>query len=295
MSRSRFNVIVHGQPQPAHVRVRMSSEQSRWSGFLWETHGVTSGYARTMLWPRPQVVLVTSGQVRVQERSFSRMSSFLAGPGSVTVWPGGHESKSIFWNGPCETVDVGIDSLTLARLGHHDELMARMALTPQPGVQDPQLQSLITAMVAEVQAGCPAGRLYGEALSLAIAAHLLGRYSAGKVKRSIVKGGLSNQQLATVLELIHGNLRSDLGLADLAQAAYLSPCHFSLAFKRSVGMSPHQYVIRERINRARQLLAEGRLSIIEVANSVGFSNQSHFTETFHRVTGLTPRQFQQAR
>lgn len=172
--------------------------------------------------------------------------------------------------------------------------MERMALAPQPGVQDPQLQTLITAMVAEVQAGCPAGRLYGESLSLAFAAHLLGRYSAGERKKA-VKGGLSQRQLATVLELIHANLRSDLSLADLAQAACQSPSHFAFAFKRSVGVSPHQYVISERITRARQLLAEGRLSIIEVAQAVGFPNQSHFTETFRRVTGTTPRRFQQDR
>jgi AraC family transcriptional regulator len=261
---------------------------------LWEAHDVTSGYAKSMLWPRPQVVLVTSGQVKVQERSSSRMSSFLAGPGSVTIWPGGHESRSISWDGPCETVDVGIDSNTLDRLGHHDEAMAAMTLAPQPGVEDPQLQTLVTAMVAEVQAGCPAGRLYGESLSLAFAAHVLGRYSASKRARHAVKGGLSKRQLATVLEFIHANMKSDLSLADLAQKACLSSSHFALSFKSSIGMSPHQYVIRERINRARQLLAQGHLSITEVAHAVGFSSQSHFTEAFRRVTRMTPRQFQHA-
>jgi AraC family transcriptional regulator len=156
------------------------------------------------------------------------------------------------------------------------------------------LHTLITAMVAEVKAGCPAGRLYGESLSLALAAHIVGRYSAAKAEGSPVKGGLSRRQLATVLQFIHENMKGDLSLADLAGAACLSASHFALSFKRSLGLSPHQYVIRERINRARQLLAEARLSITEVAHAVGFSNQSHFTETFRRVTGATPRQFQQA-
>lgn len=294
MSQSRLNVIVDGRPQEV-VHVRMSSAPSCWSGFPWETHDVTSGFARTMLWPRPQIVLVTSGQVKVQERSFSRMSSFVAGPGSVTVWPQGHESKSISWNGPCETVDVGLDSATLARIGHDDELMTGMTLAPQPGVEDPQLHTLVAAMVAEVQAGCPAGRLYGESLSLALAAHVLGRYSAGEVNRKAVKGGLSQRQLATVLELIHARIRTDLSLADLAHVVSLSPSHFALRFKRSVGVSPHQYVIRARIDRARQLLAAGRLSISEVAHAVGFANQSHFTDVFRRVTGVTPRRFQQGR
>jgi AraC family transcriptional regulator len=294
MAQNQLNVIVNGRRETAHVGVRMSSAHSCWSGFLWEAHDVTSGFAKTMLWPQPQVVLVTSGQVEVRERSFSRMASFLAGPGSVTVWPAGHESKSISWDGPCETVDVGIESSTLDRLGHHDDLMAAMALAPQPGVQDPQLQTLVSAMVTEVQAGCPAGRLYGESLSLAFAAHLLGRYSAIKRTRDAVKGGLSKRQLATVLEFIHDNMKSDLSLAELADTACLSSSHFALSFKTSVGISPHQYVIRERVNRARQLLAEGRLSITEVTHAVGFSNQSHFTETFRRVTGTTPRQFQQA-
>ena len=71
----------------------------------------------------------------------------------------------------------------------------------------------------------------------------------------------------------------------------MSKYHFCHLFKRSTGLSPHQYVKRVRVQRARQLLAEHRLSLVEIANELGFSDQSHFTRTFHTVVGVTPSQY----
>jgi AraC family transcriptional regulator len=68
----------------------------------------------------------------------------------------------------------------------------------------------------------------------------------------------------------------------------LSPHHFSRVFKRVTGLSPHQYVLSQRIQLARQLLTETKLSIAEVAHDVGFYDQSHFTYHFKRLVGVTP-------
>jgi AraC family transcriptional regulator len=77
----------------------------------------------------------------------------------------------------------------------------------------------------------------------------------------------------------------------LAAEAGLSPYHFARAFKRSVGSSPHRYVLRRRIERAKYHLAAGELSLAAVALACGFGSQSHFTARFRATTGLTPRQF----
>ena len=77
--------------------------------------------------------------------------------------------------------------------------------------------------------------------------------------------------------------------------AELSPKHFLVAFRNSVGVTPHQYVIRERVREATRLLAARRMSVAEVALTLGFSSQSHFTEIFQKAIGTTPKRYQQER
>jgi AraC family transcriptional regulator len=103
---------------------------------------------------------------------------------------------------------------------------------------------------------------------------------------------LSATQVRCLREYIRANLASDLGLAEMAGQVNLSPHYFSMLFKRSFGVSPHSYVLRERIQEAQQRLAAHRMSISEVALSLGFSDQSHFSQAFRKMTGTTPKRYQ---
>ena len=103
--------------------------------------------------------------------------------------------------------------------------------------------------------------------------------------------GLSPRQLKPVINYISDHLDQDLGLEELAAIAQLSQYHFSRAFKRSTGMSPHQYVIRQRVDRAKLLLRKEKMSICEVAIACGFTHQSHLNRHFKRLTGITPKTF----
>jgi AraC family transcriptional regulator len=77
--------------------------------------------------------------------------------------------------------------------------------------------------------------------------------------------------------------------------ASLGSGHFSEAFGRSVGMSPHQYILRRRVDAAKQLLADGDLPVAEVASALGFSTQSHFGRIFRQITGMTPKRYRASR
>ena len=103
---------------------------------------------------------------------------------------------------------------------------------------------------------------------------------------------LSPTQVRRVREYIRANLGHDIGLAELADQVSLSPHYFSLLFKHTIGASPHRYVLQERIYEAQRLLAAGRMAICEVALSVGFSDQSHFSGAFRKMTGTTPKRYQ---
>ena len=102
------------------------------------------------------------------------------------------------------------------------------------------------------------------------------------------KRGLSLPKLDRVVELIDASLEEGLSLAEMAAAVHLSPIHFARMFRRSTGVSPHQYLINRRVLRAKDGLLRGDTPIAEIAQRCGFSNQEHLTRTFGRIVGITP-------
>ena len=136
--------------------------------------------------------------------------------------------------------------------------------------------------------------LYADSLANLLAVELLRAFSSQRLfPERRAANGLPNKKLARVLELIHGDLAADFSLAMLAQAAGLSEYYFLRLFKQSTGVTPHQYVLRQRIERAKDLLRAGELGITEIAFSLGFANPAHFAHYFRRHTGFTPSEMRQ--
>jgi transcriptional regulator GlxA family with amidase domain len=102
--------------------------------------------------------------------------------------------------------------------------------------------------------------------------------------------GLTHTQLQQVLDYIYAHLDRDLSLIELAKTLNLSPTYFASAFKQAIDISPHQYVIKQRVERAKLMLSKTDLTISDIALQVGFSSQSHLNQQFKRLTGITPKQ-----
>jgi AraC family transcriptional regulator len=157
-------------------------------------------------------------------------------------------------------------------------------------LNDRHLASLILALQADMEDGWPAGRLFGESLGTAIAVYLARRY-AGIRTGPLARGGLPGYRLRRVTDYIASNLDKDLSLPDLAGLSGASPHHFGELFRQSTGMSPHRYVLVRRIERAKDLLRNPMLNVLDVAVQTGFRDQSHFTKVFRRIAGMTPSQY----
>jgi AraC family transcriptional regulator len=97
-------------------------------------------------------------------------------------------------------------------------------------------------------------------------------------------------QLREAIEYIHAHLNRDLSLTELASVINLSPTYFASLFKQAMGISPYQYVIQQRVDQAKMMLAKTDLAIADIALQVGFSSQSHLNQQFKRITGMTPKQ-----
>jgi AraC family transcriptional regulator len=107
--------------------------------------------------------------------------------------------------------------------------------------------------------------------------------------------GLDARQLELVHRAIEERIAEDVSVSTLSSIAGLSRSHFSQAFRRSVGRTPHEYVVRMRIDRAMKLMLEGDLPLSEIALATGFCDQAHFANTFRRATGTTPKRWRQSR
>jgi AraC family transcriptional regulator len=154
--------------------------------------------------------------------------------------------------------------------------------------RDDPLRHIMLAMHHELLAGFPSGRLFGEYMGLSFATTLLGKRCSQAQRAAGYRGGLSPAKLRLVKSFINENLASNLSLTDIANLVQMGPCHFARAFKESTGLSPHQYVLRRRIDRAVEMLKDERSSLAGIAYDFGFSSQGHFTTVFRKFTGTQP-------
>lgn len=212
--------------------------------------------------------------------------------GEVSITPCGMVTQGR-WHKAIECLFVSINPTLFERAAFELTTTGNIKLAAHIGVRDPQIHHIGLALLAELEAGCLAGRLYGESLSLALAVHLFKRYSSsGQPIREPV-GGLPWRQIQQVTDYINDNLAAGMTIAEMAENLGISPFYFSRLFKQSTGLAPHQYVIRCRIEQAKILLTENKLPIVEIGYRVGCSSQSNFTALFRKHVGITPKAYRE--
>src|SRR5436190_1180045 len=129
------------------------------------------------------------------------------------------------------------------------------------------------------------------ALTQLFAAHLVEKYTSTAGQTPVYRGGLPIHQLRKVQDYVAEHLAEEISVEALAELVELSSSHFAHVFKESTGMTPLQFVTRQRITRAQQLIRETSRSLIDVGLEVGYTSPSHFAQVFRRVVGVTPTEF----
>lgn len=214
-------------------------------------------------------------------------------PYSVCVIPSGHPFQGRV-DGESEFISVFLNPGLVASAAAAENLTRRAEIVERWTASDLVVSNVGLALLTELRSEGLSGRLYAESLANILAIHLLRHYSEPRPGFRFFNGGLTGYKLRKVTDFIEENHEHDLALAEMADAAGISPFHFAREFKRATGLAPHQYLIKVRIDRAKAWLTKSELPIVEVGLRAGFNNQSHFTRLFHKRTGLTPKAYRKA-
>lgn len=213
------------------------------------------------------------------------------GPGSLCLMPREATSE---WevSGPIRMLHLYVSRQAFQRavVQNFDADPDAVMLREIPYFRDDLLETVMRQTMLSLDWDEPADRVAVSHAAQTLLAYLIARMTDRGNHAHLARGGLSPTALRRVTEFVQAHLAEPLSIADLATQAGLSPYHFARAFRRSTGETPHAFVLRCRINRARNALAHG-VPPAEAAALCGFSSQSHFTARFRTLTGLTPGQF----
>ena len=197
------------------------------------------------------------------------------------------------WDREGSALTIAIDSVVFAHTIHEVVDPNRVELLPQFATPDPLIYQIGVALKSALINASDGSRLYAETLINALMLHLLEKYSVPSNPAQYVAGALPQHKLQQIIDYIDTYLDRDLSLKELATLVQMSPSYFSQLFKSATGITPHRYVINYRIERAKELMRQGKLSIAEIATQVGFADQSHLHRHFVRLVGVTPKIFWQ--
>ncbi len=300
MSKNRSSAA--GRPKVSAFEEVLTAEDCsvlgsrRWGGVAFDLHRHPPFEVGEFCLGEHVLSLHVAGRVRFWQKKGGREGEGVSVPGEMSLSPAGL-TQAMRLHSEVTVLNVRFEPRFFERVAAESFEVrgGRVELTPIPHAHDLRVQHIGAALMTEIEAGFPSGRLFGDGLATALTAHILRTYAARNLSPGVYKGGLPGHRLRRVVEYINEHLEQDLSLAEIAAAAGMNPYHLSRAFKQEVGLAPHQYVLRRRVERAKTLLAETELTIVEVAFRVGFQSQSHFTNIFRRLTGLTPMAFRRLR
>jgi AraC family transcriptional regulator len=236
------------------------------------------------------MMALQTGSIEVGSRR-SEMMRFTFGAGEMCLvprhaetWLRTHDFPYLYLS-----VDISDTALTAACDGTRGDVELRRV----GKLVDARLGALAAAVNAERVAGFPSGRLFLDSVEQALAVALVNGYAVRHRSVQTHRGGLGSARLRRIKEFVDAKIEDELTLCEMAQAVELSTAYFSRMFRKSTGESPHQFLLRQRLERAKMMLRSADGRVLDVAVACGFKSQQHFAQAFRHVCGVSPTEYRQ--
>src|ERR1700744_1086286 len=195
------------------------------------------------------------------------------------------------WVGLMDATHLQLGISDAALMACSDGAYGEVELRASRKFVDPRLSAMVGAVHAEMIAGFPSGRLFLDSVEQAMAVKLVNGHAVRHRPAQLSRGGLGSARLRKIKELIHAKIGDDLSLDEMAQSVGLSTAHFARMFRKSTGETPHQFVLRQRLERAKTMLRAPDARVLDVALACGFKTQQHFAQVFRVVWGVSPTEY----
>jgi AraC family transcriptional regulator len=249
--------------------------------------------AEPRMWVQHQPFLMMAlrtGSIEVGLRR-SEMMRLTFGAGAMCLMPRHYESWFRTDDLHYLYLSVGISDAALAAAC--DGTKGDVELPRVESLVDARVGALVAAVNAERVAGFPSGRLFLDSIEQALAVALVDGYAVRRRSVQTHRGGLGSARLRRIKEFVDAKIEDELTLCEMAQAVELSPAHFSRMFRKSTGETPHQFLVRQRVERAKEILRSADGRVMDVAVACGFKSQQHFAQVFRQVCGASPTEYRQ--
>jgi AraC-like DNA-binding protein len=268
----------------------LDSAHTAWAGLPFTVHHVASAAdldAACSLGRDCGLLVILEGRLELVSRSAAGERRCVASAGSVDLLVGEQPRPILRLSGEAKAVAIRFTQPWLRRLAAEGGPID-FAAAETPFAPDDTVLELTRAMCSDVARDAAAGRLFAESVSLALLSYVA---HGGNSKSGATRGNLSPEQCRRLRGHIIEHLGETLSLSELAAVVGLGSRHFSTLFRRAFALTPHQYVMRERLAEGARLLAKPSADIAAIARRVGFCSQSHFTAAFRAAYGVTPRRY----
>lgn len=268
----------------------ISSARANWDHILLVHHHQPAFSMPEHCLPYHQICIKLGKPYLFKQVIDGRAETLQAVPGEIGLYPA-NLSQSFCWDQEAEFLQLYLAPELFGQISEETWGNDRIELIPQPSaLSDPLIVQIGLALKTTLETEDLDSRLYANSMTHALAMHLLSRYSMRNPAVLPDRGSLPQQPLKQIIDYIQENLDQNVSLAELAEIVKLSPYYFARLFKQSTGLPPHQYQIKCRVDRAKDLL-KTNLAITDIAQIVGFSSQGHLNYHFKRLVGITPKAF----
>lgn len=272
----------------------LSSQSLNWEGVCFQYH-------RQPAWETPyfcnihhSVVVHHSQHLQAESLLGSKRQHQQIVKGDIVIAPANTLNHHI-WDRDIEFSSLLLEPTHIAQIAYESIDVERFEILPYFATPDPLISQFSQALKSELELGESCSRFYVDHLIAALSIHLVRHYSAKEQLIRDYTDGLSKCKLQRAISYINEHLTENMSLKEISTVVEMSPYYFTRLFKQSTGQSAYQYVMHCRMERAKHLLCRQDLTIIEVAQQVGFQNQSHFTNAFRKCTSTTPRMYRKAK
>lgn len=290
MGRSRFKMNASGQCIPFFNPPLISSADQPWSGYHFEEANGPAEPLPRHSWPKTTLLYVTGGGGSLHWKHRGVWHSDAMWPGTVTVIRRDAEIQAAEPSNAIPTMVLQLDNAELQNMAPDNVLAIDKFLDTVQVTKDYRLAALMLAMSEEVRQGCSSGRLFAESISLALLAYVVGKYATPGLGNGS-ESTLSPAQKRLLLDYIRANLAENISVTELSSLLSMAPSHFSRVFKASFGLTPYRFVMHERVQAAKVLLASDGMTASQIAMAFGFATQSHFAKVFRQFSGVSPKQY----